>query len=32
VMTLPEAIAHANSRGQEYLDSISLRNKINQYV
>lgn len=32
MMTLPEAIVHANSRGREYLDSISLRNKINQYV
>lgn len=32
VMSLPEAIARANSRGREYLDSISLRNKINQYV
>lgn len=32
IMTLPEAIAHANSRGREYLDSITLRNKINKYV
>lgn len=32
VMTFPEAIAHAYLHGKEYKESLSLRNRINQYV